>query len=73
MTGGAHVRPEPIEALPHVRPSTRRRRAADQIELEAIREAFDREWDAKHHIPFEVVARICRTYAAELVKRGGRL
>lgn len=76
---GAHIRPQPQEALPHLErrkplPVAPRHRAADQqYELEAIRAAWDAEIDARHRITFEVTARICRRFAAELLKRGGRL
>ena len=49
------------------------RSAAEALELEAIREAFDREIDEGHMVPFERVARICRTFAQHLVARGGSL
>ena len=49
-----------------LRPRALRTRAADQLELEAIRRAFDEELDFGNRIPFEVVSRICRTFVAHL-------
>jgi hypothetical protein len=54
------------------RPATERTRAMDQLELEAIRRAFDEELDSGSRIPFEVVRRICRTFAAHLRTYRGR-
>lgn len=53
------------------RPATRRTRATDQLELEAMRRAFDEELDSGSRIPFEVVRRICLTFAAHLRTYGG--
>jgi len=53
-------------------PRTLRTRAADQLELEAIRRAFDEELDSGSRIPFEVVRRICRAFAAHLRMHEGR-
>ena len=84
MSCGAQARRAPREARtdPLDRRATERRaterraddrRSASQVELEAIREAFDREIDAGHPVSFERVARICRTFAQHLVARGGSL
>jgi hypothetical protein len=78
MSTGAHVRPDPQEAIPQDRrrsslPVPKRRATDREYELEAIREAFDRELDQGHAVAFERVVRICRTFARHLAARGGRL
>ena len=80
MNTGAHVRPEPSEAVDRRsadrRAGTRRihdRCTAEILQLEAIREAFDRELDAGNRLSFEVVARICHNFAEQLRARGGSL
>jgi hypothetical protein len=80
MSTGAHVRPEPLEAVDRRvsdrRLETRRiddRGAADALMLEAIRVAWDQEIDGRHPVPWEQAVRICRNFAAHFIARGGRL
>ena len=73
MSTGAHVRPEPREALPHLRPGVLRQRAEDQIEEHAIARAFDVLTDAGFRVPVATVARICRGYVADVRAHGGKL
>ncbi len=80
MSTGAHVRPEPLEAVDRRnsdrRLETRRiddRGAADALMLEAIRVAWDQEIDQRHPITWEQAARICRNFAAHLAAHGGKL
>lgn len=71
MTTGAHVRPDPPDALPRVRGL--RQRHEDQIEEAAIARAFDALVDAGHAVPHHVVARVCRGYVADVRAHGGKL
>jgi len=88
MSGGAPREPrtEPIARRAAERRTAARRTddrsAAEQLELEAIREAFDGEVDAKERCPhcgglllvtFVRVLRTCRNFARYIVARGGRL
>jgi hypothetical protein len=76
MTTGAHDPREVFDRRTSERRAAPRRTsdhsAADAIELEAIREAFDQELDRGERIPFETVARICQNFAAHLLARGGK-
>ena len=72
MSTGAHVRPEPLEALPRLRGGVRQR-AEDQIEESAISRAFDMLTDAGFRVPIAIVSRICRGYVADVRAHGGKL
>jgi len=73
MNTGAHVRPEPLEALPQLRPGVHRQRAEDQIEESAIGRAFDALIDEGYQVPVATVARVCRGYVADVRAHGGKL
>jgi hypothetical protein len=69
----AGVRPGPREALPRA-PLPPRLKAEDHVLEAAIVAAYDAAVDAgEHALSFAAVERICRTYHAQLVARGGRL
>jgi hypothetical protein len=72
MTTGAHVRPEPLGALPRLRGGVRQR-AEDQIEESAISRAYDALVDAGFQVPHHVVAQILRQYVADVRAHGGKL
>lgn len=66
---GATVRPDPDPARVPLR-----RRASDQIQAAAIREAWDATVDLREHrLTFAAVELICRVYHAQMAMRGGTL